>query len=250
MARKKTVNPILLFILTHLGAAYIRLCWAVTRWDHVGQGNHEALYRDSKPFVYAFWHSRILLIPPISKAHNMPTAAIASEHRDGEWIAELVGRFGVETRRGSSFNPRKQDKNKKGATALKALVRDARSGTVIGMAPDGPKGPRQRAKAGIAQLARLADVPVLPVAFNTRFSKTFDSWDRFVLPLPIPFARGTIVYGTPIRVGRGEDALEKGRLDIESALNDVTETADRLCGHQSEPPEPVALQPVATKAQP
>jgi lysophospholipid acyltransferase (LPLAT)-like uncharacterized protein len=53
------------------------------------------------------------------------------------------------------------------------------------------------------------------------------SWDRFLVPYP--FSRGLFVYGEPIIVpsGAGAHEMEKARLAVERALNEVTERADR-----------------------
>jgi lysophospholipid acyltransferase (LPLAT)-like uncharacterized protein len=53
------------------------------------------------------------------------------------------------------------------------------------------------------------------------------SWDRFLVPRP--FSRGLFVYGEPIRIVRDADdaEIERARVAVERALNDVTERADR-----------------------
>jgi lysophospholipid acyltransferase (LPLAT)-like uncharacterized protein len=74
----------------------------------------------------------------------------------------------------------------------------------------------------VAQLAALAGVPVLPCAACTSRVRILGSWDRMVLPLP--FARGVLVMGPPVAVGRMAplEALPA----IESALTAACDTAD------------------------
>jgi hypothetical protein len=45
--------------------------------------------------------------------------------------------------------------------------------------------------------------------------------------VPVPFARCAVVFGPALAVARTEDR-EAGRLRVERALQEATETADRL----------------------
>jgi lysophospholipid acyltransferase (LPLAT)-like uncharacterized protein len=65
---------------------------------------------------------------------------------------------------------------------LKPLVR-WRSGVDLVVTPDGPNGPRQRAKMGVIQLARASKLPIISLAFSCS-KKLFASWDRFMVPYP------------------------------------------------------------------
>lgn len=234
MARKTSLNPVLTPILTWLAATYIRLVLATVRWEVIGEEHHRALLDSGQPFICAFWHARLFMMPFVQRYYrNRKSVMLISDHRDGEIIAQVIGRFGFETRRGSSADPRKPEKNKGGAGALKALISVMREGAIVGITPDGPRGPRQRAQAGVAQLSRLTGAPVLPIAYSVRHGKQFGSWDRFLLPFPVPFSRGVFVFGEPVLppMERGGD-IEKLRQDIENALNTVTDTADAHVGRK------------------
>ena len=71
-----------------------------------------------------------------------------------------------------------------GAAAFIQLARLLKDGEVVGITPDGPKGPRMRANSGVVSLAKVAGAPIVPLTFSSSFSHVFGSWDRFVLPLP------------------------------------------------------------------
>ncbi len=60
--------------------------------------------------------------------------------------------------------------------------------------------------------------------------KTFNSWDRFLLPLP--FATAYFVFGEPIRVDprAGREEIEARRLELERVLNELTRRAGALAG--------------------
>ena len=97
--------------------------------------------------------------------------------------------------------------------------------------PDGPRGPARVAQPGVVQAARLSGAPIVPVTFAASHGRRLASWDSFLVPRPL--GRGLIAYGEPVTVPRDADAalLEQKRLEVERALNDLTDRADRaVCG--------------------
>jgi lysophospholipid acyltransferase (LPLAT)-like uncharacterized protein len=209
--------------LCWLGALYIRLVRATAPWQVVNGDVPQAYWDQGKPFILAFWHGRLLMMPyvwPREKTIHM----LISQHRDGQIIARTVGHFGIRTVAGSS--------SKGGAAALRAMVKALKGGEYVGITPDGPRGPRMHASDGIVAVARLAGVPVIPAAFGARRRKVLGTWDRFVIARP--FSGGVFVWGEAIEVAKNADP-ESARAEIEAALNAVTAEADRLTGQ-----EPVA----------
>ncbi|MFQ6672295.1 MAG: hypothetical protein ACE5KY_03265, partial [Candidatus Tectimicrobiota bacterium] len=55
----------------------------------------------------------------------------------------------------------------------------------------------------------------------------FNSWDRFVLPLP--FSRVVVIYGEPLTAGPDDDG-EAARLVLEEQLNALTRKAEATWG--------------------
>ena len=109
---------------------------------------------------------------------------------------------GVVPVRGSS---RQAGLDKGGGDALTALVRHARSGAPVYLAVDGPRGPRNYVRRGIAQLAIEADAAVLvAIALPNRRRILTRSWDRFQIPLP--FARIAVVFAHPTLPSDADDA--------------------------------------------
>ena len=244
MARTTLTDRLTLDVLPPLVAAYVRLVRRTTRWTRIGEAHWRGAIDAPTPFLLVMWHSRLLMVPVLSREFDRSVHAIVSEHRDGEVIARVLERLGVQAARGSAADPRKPHKAKGGAGALKKLIGVTRAGGNAAITPDGPRGPRQRAQPGIAQLAKLTGLPVVPIAYAVRPARFLPSWDRFVVPLP--FGRGVFVFGEPVTVtGRGPDALEAGRVRIEEALNRVTAEADAWAGHEVVPPAP---KPVAVPA--
>jgi len=222
-------------------ANYIRFVHATGRWTEVRGDIVEPFMRDQNPFLYTFWHGRLLMMP-YGWRTKMPLRMLISQHRDGAIIAESVAHFGLGTVRGSAGSKKGSDKNKGGAAAVRQMVRSVREGKGIGITPDGPAGPFMRASDGVAAVAKLSGVPIIPATYSTSRRRVMGSWDRFCLALP--FTKGVIVWGEPIWVDRKADAeeLERVRLEVEKALNDITREADELMGVEPIQPPPLVAE--------
>ncbi|MBB4660098.1 lysophospholipid acyltransferase family protein [Parvularcula dongshanensis] len=230
MASKDRLNDALLRFAPPLGAAYVRFVHRTTRWTRIGEEHHAAMISSGRPFICAFWHARLLMMPIIKLEQGRDFTMMISAHGDGEAGTRLAARFGIDAARGSGADPRKPDKAKGGAAALKGLVESAKAGRNIGVTPDGPRGPARQARLGVAQLARLTGLPVLPMSYSVASGRFLSSWDRFLVPFP--FGRGVFAFGTPVMVeGRGPVHLEATRRAIEAELNRITDLADQMMGH-------------------
>lgn len=152
---------------------------------------------------------------------------LISRHRDGQLIARTVARFGIGTIAGSS--------SKGGALALRMMTRALQAGDCIGVTPDGPRGPRMRANAGVVHAARLAGVPIVPAAGVAARRRVLRSWDRFIVPLP--FTGGIVRWGEPIEIADSVDP-ELARRRIEDTLNAMTRELETRCGHEPIDPAP------------
>ena len=204
-----------------LTAAAVRALGATLRLRSEGLEPLEPLWAAGRPVIYAVWHARILMVPWL----NMRLAArgarsvrvLTSRSRDGELVARWVTRFGMRVVRGSS--------SRGGAAALRELTAAVRAGEDVAVVPDGPRGPSERVQPGVIVLAALTGAPVVPFGFAARPARRLASWDRFMVPLP--FARAAAVFGKPLAIARDAER-ETARADLERALREVTESADRL----------------------
>lgn len=209
--------------LARLVGAYLAFALRTTRWTLDGV-EHLAPHAGGAPAILAFWHECLPLVPALTiLIQRLPgyqparMHALVSQHFDGRLIGDLVRRFGIEPVHGSS--------SKGGATSVRTLLRLLARGDIVGITPDGPRGPRHKAEPGIALLAGLSGVPVLPCAARTTRRILLGSWDRMAIPLP--FGRGVIVCGPTMTVAKADWS---GALSgIEAAMNGVLERADRLC---------------------
>ena len=180
---------------------------------------------DSRRFIFAFWHSRILLLSYLYKRLN--ATIMVSNSADGEIIAQVLQRHGHKTIRGST--------RKGGMRALMQQIIDMRSNRRPGVViPDGPQGPRHKVQNGVILLAQKTGCPIIPLAYSSKRRKVFNSWDRFLLPCP--WVKGVITYGNPVEVPPKADTetLQRCARQLESELNRITAEADAYFGHTFE----------------
>jgi len=207
-------------ILSFIGWAVMSLWSSTVRIRFVDRDIPEGLHAQGRNIIYAFWHGRQFLL--FYAYRNTGIVIPASESRDGEIQAGIIGRFGLGVVRGSS--------KRKGAQALLGLVDALRSGKDIAIAVDGPRGPVYEVKQGITYIAGKLSIPIVPLSVAAKRSWVLEKiWDKYVLPMP--FSECVIMYGEPIIVnGTGEEELENKRKELTAALNTIMARADASFG--------------------
>lgn len=201
-------------LLPKLVYIIVRGLYATMRVRVIGGEIPRAFHDRGEGTINVFWHARLLMLPFAYTGEKSPYILISS-HGDGEIIANVMRCFGFGLVRGSS--------SKRGREALQEMVKLAREHHDLGITPDGPRGPAEVVKPGVALLGRLTGRPIIPLAYSCSKAKRFTSWDRFMLPFP--FSRGVIVWGEPLFCRAGEHA-EEFRQRIEQSLREVTARAD------------------------
>lgn len=213
-----------------VGALYIRLVRWTGRWRIEGEEIPESFREAGKPFILSFWHGRLLMMPYCWQRTDL-TNMLISGHRDGRLISQTVKHFDIESVVGSA--------SKGGAQATRRLIKLMRDGGVVGITPDGPRGPRMRVSEGTIALARLSGAPIVPTTYSATRRHIVGSWDRFIVALP--FSRGVFLWGDPIYVPRDADEalLEAKRLEVEEAMNALADRADEMTGQPRIEPAPM-----------
>lgn len=226
-------NPIFQFVLGRLMGGYLLFVGATTRWTKVNRAAVEPFWKpNGGRMILCVWHGRFPLTHTMwSFRPGVPKPRmLISNSREGGIVAHTSRTVGAEVIRGSAGKPGKQSKG--GVEAMLTMARYIEGGGVMAMTPDGPRGPRMRAKRGPVHLARNAKAPMLAVAWATSSRIMFkNSWDQFALPLP--FGKGAQVWGNPIAppAPDASDAeIEAVRLQLELEMNRVAAEADRLAG--------------------
>jgi lysophospholipid acyltransferase (LPLAT)-like uncharacterized protein len=191
----------------------VRGLYATMRVRVVGGEIPREYHTRGEGVINVFWHARLLMIPFAYTGSKV--YVLISSHGDGEIIATVMKSFNFGLVRGSS--------TKGGREAYLEMVQLSRDNRDLAITPDGPRGPAEVVKQGVARLAQLSGKPVIPLAFAASRAKRFSSWDRFLIPYP--FSRGVIVWGDALFCHPGENT-EAFRQRIEDALKDVTARAD------------------------
>lgn len=231
-------NGFFVGLASRLIAFYIRFLDLTARWQVIGLDALLGMIERGEPFIGAFWHGRMVMMPGLWRricGSKVDIRMLISRHRDGRLIARTIAHLGLSAIAGSS--------SRGGARALREIIEAVANGASVGITPDGPRGPRMRASAGVASVGRLTGAPVFVISFSASRRRVLKSWDRFVLPMP--FARIVVVIKGPILIGPevGPEALERARLTIEDALNEATREADHLCGWTPIEPAPADAPP-------
>lgn len=237
LVKKLLRSPLAHRFFCRLASSYLRLTAWTTRWETWNIEYPQRFWQEGKPFLGCFWHGRMMLIAR-QWPDNVPVDVLISRHGDGRFISTVISHLGMGTIEGST--------SRGAVTALRGVIRALRSGRIVAITPDGPRGPRMRAAGGLALAAAAAGVAVIPVAAAVNRCLILGSWDRFVLPLP--FARGVVVWGEPILLPAeiDHDTIEAGRQRIEDALIRVSAEADRRIGRapiEPAPPLPATESP-------
>jgi lysophospholipid acyltransferase (LPLAT)-like uncharacterized protein len=226
-------NPVFQFILGRFMGGYLLFVGATTRWTKVNRAAVEPFWKPGGGrVIVCIWHGRFPLIHTMwSFKPGVPKPKmLISNSREGGIVAHTSRTIGAEVVRGSAGKPGKQSKG--GVEAMLTMARYVEGGGVMAMTPDGPRGPRMRAKRGPVHLAKNAGAPLLGVAWATTHCIVFkDSWDKFVLPLP--FGKGAQVWGNPIAPPSPDASdveIEAVRLQLEAEMNRIAAEADRLAG--------------------
>lgn len=218
-------HPIAQAAFAKLLGLYLAFALRTTRWSLDGHA-YMAPHAAGAPVVVAFWHERLPLMPMLwlkarqtaeGRGARNRVHVLVSRHRDGQFIGAVVSRFALNVVLGSS--------SRGGAKSTRMLLNLLAGGDHIAITPDGPRGPRRVAAAGVAQLAALSGAPVLPCAAQTTRHWVLRTWDRMVVPKP--FGRGVVVCLPTIAVNR--DAWQDAVPAIGAALTAAAERADRLC---------------------
>jgi hypothetical protein len=242
MRRSLLGNPVLQYILGRAIGFYMLFVGVTTRWRRVNTAAMETFFNSDAKYLACIWHGRFTLVHKLWKfgPGTKPAKFLISRSREGGLVAWVSRTVGAEVVRGSAA---KRGQQKGGAEATREMARHLDGGGVMGMTPDGPRGPRMRAKRGPVQIAKLAGASLVPITWATSNRIVFDSWDKFILPLP--FGRGALIWADAIPVPADADAaqMEAIRQKLETEMNRICAEADRIAGVPVIEPAPAREQP-------
>lgn len=211
-----------------LAAEYLRLVWTTSRFT-MEPAEPYRLYESQQPVIIAMWHGQHFLLPFLRRQYRF--RVLISRHSDGEINAIAAERLGVGTVRGSGDHGTRFH-IKGGVAGFKDMLQSLEDGWNMALTADVPKVSRVAGR-GIIKLAQESGRPIFPVALATSRRITLNNWDRSEINLP--FSRGGIVVGKPVRVPRNADTivLQQARATLENTLNAATERAHAIADRRS-----------------
>lgn len=227
LLRSAAIQSVLAFAV----ATYIELLIHTLRWRIEGRESVDRAMGRPQGVLALFWHGRIaqgIACRPLLA--GKPRRVMISFSRDGGFIARAAERLKIPVIRGSTGR-RGGDKaeDKRGAAAFREALGFIRSGGVMILTPDGPRGPAEILPLGPARLAAAAAAPTFLMSLAARPAIRLASWDRARIPLP--FARAAVVLEGPLPPpAGGEAALAATRADWEGRLRAGQERAEALLG--------------------
>ncbi len=131
--------------------------------------------------IVGIYHQQFLLFSVwcvhigLSKKNGGKICIMVSDHRDGEYLNQIIQRLGGVTVRG--------DSRRKPIAGLKAILKKVDEGYTTVFAVDGPVGPAREFKPGIVMAALMTGKPIAMVFTSAQKKWVFASaWDRFFIP--------------------------------------------------------------------
>lgn len=210
------IKKILLFVEYLLGRIFILSLFNLNSKKIYNEHYLLETLKSKKSVIICCWHGRLLF--PIFYFKNRGYLALASLHGDGEIISRVGESIGWKMIRGSS--------TRGGKEAFKKMVKALQGESmVVGITPDGPKGPERKVKTGAVKVATRTDTVILPVSGQASRRWEIKNWDTFVVPKP--FGKTCLFLGDPIYVD-SNSSIKEVNSKLENSLTTVMKKADEL----------------------
>ncbi len=205
-----------MWLVGWVGSLLLRLLGSTLRYSASIEGEMPPIY-SGEPAIYCFWHR--CLIPAAYQYRDCDIAVMTSRSGDGEYVAGIIERMGFRAVRGSS--------SRGALMALRGLRRELEAVHSVAFTIDGPRGPRDVAKAGPLLLASHTQLPIFCLHISLKNPWTLNTWDGFMIPKP--FSRAVVQVSKAIRVPRevNEKALQALHVELQESMDRARERAEQ-----------------------
>ncbi len=190
---------------------FLRIYGRTFRLRIENEARWQQLIEAGTPVLLCTWHQQFFsAIRHFKRYAKYQPALMISRSRDGAIIAAVAGQSGWKAVRGSS--------SRGGKPALRSMIRHLECSKLAAHILDGPTGPMGVVKAGAIRLAHVAQATIVPFSISARWALYFNSWDRFMLPLP--FSRVTLRFSDPVWFAPTNDPedFERQRARLEAMM--------------------------------
>ena len=216
MIKKILQNVYIQNLVGFLISLYIRICFHTSLWYVKNNKILETYIKKKSKIIVIFWHNRLLMAPFCWEYKNNFKMLISS-HRDGRIISCAVSHLGIDTIEGSS------SKNK--ISSAKQIINELIQKNIIGITPDGPRGPNQKIKEGLISMQKKTNSVIFPLCYSAKFYKKLSSWDKFMFVFP--FNKFVAVWGKPI-IYDEKKSLSQNISVVQNELDRVTMLSKNL----------------------
>ncbi|OIP85643.1 MAG: hypothetical protein AUK37_04095 [Rhodobacterales bacterium CG2_30_65_12] len=198
-------------VIARAWALAMRAWCATWRTDITESARLDAALAAGQPVVAVFWHGNNL--PLFSLLAGRRALVVTSQSFRGAVIAGIARAFGYQARQVGAAPH---------STGMALRAELARPGGLVGIAVDGPLGPRHVVKPGAVVLAARAGAQIVPIqAIASRSIRLSRRWDKPELPLP--GARVVLRVGAPITLTAADGARpEQAAVRVAEALEALT----------------------------
>lgn len=221
------IQPIQKFVCYFI-CLYMWVVYFTSKKKFINPNNYFNLLNSNKVFFITSWHNRLFMMPFLKvyanswkTKQNMSKSnfvTITSKHGDGRFVGIVMEIFGFKNVYGSSRDGRKSSRGID-ISSMRNLIRYLKDGYILGITPDGPRGPNQKVNGEIINIASMFGAEILPTSYSSTNFIQFNSWDKFKIPLP--FSRINFYFGESIKVAKKIDAESANKLEsnLENAMN-------------------------------
>ena len=206
---KSNYDNLLITCQAVLAKWLLLIIYKTNRWDIRGSENFEIALNNKKSVIISTWHGQLLTT--FMHLAKKKYYGLAGLNRDGELISRVGNQLGWKILRGSS--------SRGGSRIFIEIVKILRQpSTLIGITPDGPRGPEKIPKAGVIKAAQKTGAIIIPVSSISTRNWKFVNWHTFFLEKP--FGKIYLKYGKPITF-KIDDDFELCKSSLIKAMNDV-----------------------------
>lgn len=218
MNLKKIKKSVLTFLGLNVLSFIANILVKTYRIKIVNDAGIKKYAAESKPFIVAFWHGKMIIPWYIHRKYKI--AALVSRSKDGEILTRLLKSWNYKVIRGSSHIGGKE--------ALKIMENTISENYSLAITPDGPTGPVNKMKAGAVVLAERKSIPLFLIGTASKKYKELNSWDQFQIPKL--FTKISVIYSDPVYIDKEATREEVNKLidECEEKLNSLQKEAETI----------------------
>ncbi|MCY4151988.1 MAG: DUF374 domain-containing protein [Aestuariivita sp.] len=201
-------------------AAYLKFAFRTSDFDRLGFEDMDACVARGEPVIMVLWHQRLVMAGFAFPTHLGKVSSLTTSKRAGRLAGQVLNRFGFDTVAMPTRRPQH--------SLSREVMRRVDRGSSIGIAADGPRGPKRIANNVTLVWARTLKLRVFAISFSANRVLKLPTWDRLMLPLP--WSRGVIQcreWTETVPRNPSVRELERLRTSLNTTLNAVTDDSDR-----------------------